>query len=144
MYLSIYLCMYVCMYLCMYVRKRALVGQYKCSFPGCLFTHDQQRYIKSHEKQKHTQAAFQRQRERADRMAAAMPANASAVLCLICSKALKRGTAGDGNDWKGVRIHLAKAHNLDRQQQDTQMKQLGCIPRPARCTGGRPAGERLV
>ena len=33
---------------------------------------------------------------------------------------------------------------MDRQQQDTQIEQLGGIPRPARCTGGRTAGESLV
>jgi hypothetical protein len=46
--------------------------------------------------------------------------------------------------WKGVRIHLAKVHKMDRQQQDTQIEQLGGIPRPARCTGGRTAGESLA
>ena len=126
------------------VRKRVLVGHHKCSFPGCLFTHDQLRYVKSHEKQKHTQEALQRQHNRAKRIAATLPANATATLCPICGKTLKRGTTGDGSDWKGVRIHLALAHKLDRQQQDTQIEQLGGVPRPARCTGGRPSGKPLV
>ena len=126
------------------IRKRIQVGQYECSFPGCLFTHDQLRYVKSHEKQKHTQVALQRQQNRAERIAAALPANATAALCPVCGKTLKCGTTGDSSDWKGVRIHLAKAHKFDRQQQNTQIEQLGGIPRPARCSGGRPSGEPLV
>jgi hypothetical protein len=68
----------------------------------------------------------------------------NAVLCPVCGKTLKCETTSVGTEWKGVRIHLAKAHKMDRQQQDTQIEQLGGIPRPARCTGGRTAGESLV
>ena len=46
------------------VRKRAVAALHKCPFPGCTFQHDQLRYIKSHMKQKHTEAALQRQQER--------------------------------------------------------------------------------
>ena len=126
------------------VRKRAVAALHKCPFPGCTFQHDQLRYIKSHMKQKHTEAALQRQQERATRVAATLPANMNAVLCPVCGKTLKCETTSVGTEWKGVRIHLAKAHKMDRQQQDTQIEQLGGIPRPARCTGGRTAGESLV
>ena len=114
------------------VRKRVLVGQYRCSFPGCLFTHDQLRYVKSHEKQKHTQHALLRQQKRADTRTAMLPAGTMALLCPVCGMTLKRGTTGDGSDWKGVRIHLALAHKMDRQRQDTQIEQLGGTPRPRR------------
>ena len=39
------------------VRKGIAVGAHKCTFPGCSFTHDQERYVKSHFKQKHTSTA---------------------------------------------------------------------------------------
>ena len=56
---------------------------------------------------------------------------------------LKRGNSDSKADWKGVRIHLAKAHKMNREQQDDKLEQLEIIHREARCIGSRSLGEPL-
>ena len=116
------------------VRKGAVAGQYKCPIPGCSFTHDKLCYVKSHVSHKHTEAAIQRQRDRAERVAAAMPGTMTAFPCPVCGcgKILERDTTSLNAQWNGLRIHLARVHKTDKQQQDAQIEQLEGIPRLAR------------
>jgi hypothetical protein len=110
------------------VRKGQAVGRFECPVAGCTFTHDQMRYVKSHVKQKHTEAAQMRRVERVAQMARRVPDSTAVFLCPVCQKSLKRDTTNPGAQWKGFRIHLVKAHKITKAEQDTLIEQLGGVP----------------
>ena len=110
------------------IRKRQAVGKFECPVAGCTFTHDQMKYVKSHVKQKHSEAAHLRRVERVAQMATRVPDSTVVFLCPTCQKPLKRDTTNPGAQWKGFRIHLSKAHKMSKAVQDTLIEQLGSRP----------------
>ena len=110
------------------VNKGQAVGKFECPVAGCTFTHDQMKYVKSHVKQKHTEAAQMRRVERVAQMARRVPDTTVVFLCPVCHKSLTRDTTNPRVQWKGFRIHLSKAHKKTKAEQDSLIEQLGARP----------------
>lgn len=123
------------------VRKGYKDGRYQCPYSNCKFSHDQQRYLKSHITLKHTPAAEQRRQQRLETANVTSPAGIVCFQCPVsgCRKTLKRDTS-TGNvvqEWKCFRMHLGRLHKLPREDQDQLIRQLGGVVRLARQKGLR-------
>jgi hypothetical protein len=123
------------------VRKGYKSGRHQCPYNNCKFSHDQLRYLKSHITLKHTQAAEERHQQRLE---AANATRSNGIVCFECpvsgcSKTLRRDTStgNDVEEWKRFRMHLGRLHKMPREEQDSLIRQLGGIVRPARGKGLR-------